>query len=459
VETSKTHYAKTADGVHIAYQVLGDAPLDLLYVPGYISHLEFAWQYPPLARYYRRLAGFSRLILVDRRGTGMSDRVPQHELPSLEVRMDDVRAVLDEVGSDRVALFGEYDGGAMCALFAATYPSRTVGLILFATGAKGLSTPDYPWGWTEDRWSEWLVEIDQHWGTEDFVRRQVHSWFPSLSDAQSLRWYATLQRLAASPGAAMAMERMAGDMDIRHVLPAIHVPTLILARQDDELFPLAEHRFIAERIPGAQLTEVPGADSFLPWAGNQDPLLGKVERFLASVRQEEAEFDRVLATVLFTDIVGSTEKAAELGDRSWKELIERHHSTVRGLLARYRGQEVDTAGDGFLAAFDGPARAVRCAHAIINALRPLDLEIRAGLHTGECETIAGKVGGIAVNIAARVTALASSREVLASSTVKDLVAGSGLIFDDAGEHELRGVPGRWRLYRVSERSESPGRFA
>jgi len=448
VDLPETRYAKTADAVHIAYQVLGDPPIDLVYVPGYVSHLEFGWQYPPLARYYRRLASFCRLILVDRRGTGMSDRVPEHELPSLEVRMDDLRAVLDEVGSDRAALFGEYDGGAMCALFAATYPGRTRGLILTAAGARVLYAPDYPWGWTEERWAEWLEEIDRDWGTQDFVRRQVDAWFPGLSDARSIRWYATLQRLAASPGAAMTMERMAADLDIRHVLPAIHVPTLIVARRDDELFPLAEQRFVAEEIPGAKLAAVPGADSFLPWAGEQDVLLDEVERFLASVRQEEAEFDRVLATVLFTDIVGSTNKAAALGDRNWKELIERHHSIVRGLLARYRGQEVDTAGDGFFATFDGPARAVRCAQAIVERVRALGLEVRAGLHTGEVETIDDKIGGIAVSIGARVGAMGGPNEVLVSSTVKDLVAGSGLAFEDAGEHELKGVPDRWRLYRV-----------
>jgi len=447
VDLPETRYAKTADGVHVAYQVLGDGPTDLVYVPGYVSHLEFAWQYPALARYYRRLATFSRLILIDRRGTGMSDRVPDQELPTLEVRMDDVTAVLDEVGSERAALFGEFDGGAMCTLFAATHPHRTGALILAAAEVKGSWAPDYPFGWTDDVWEEWFEDIDKHWGTEARVRRREAAWVPSLSDARSVRWYATLQRLAASPGAALSLERMARDLDMRHVLSVIHVPALVLARREDELFTLGEARFIAERIPGAQLAEVPGK-GFLPWAGDQDALLDEVERFLASVRDEEAEFDRVLATVLFTDIVGSTERAAELGDRGWKRVLERHHATVRAMLSRYRGTEVDTAGDGFFATFDGPARGVKCAQAILEAVRPLSIEVRAGLHTGEVETIAGKVGGLAVVIGARVGALAGPSELLTSHTVKDLTAGSGLTFEDAGEHELKGVPDRWRLYRV-----------
>jgi len=449
VETPETRYAKTADGIHVAYQVIGHGPMTLAYVPGYVSHVEYAWSHPSVASYYNRLATFSRLVLMDRRGTGMSDRVPDHELPTLEVRMDDVRAVLDQVGSERAALFGEYDGGAMCALFAATYPNRTIALVLAGAEARGSWAVDYPWAWTEGMWDEAQRQEEQDWGTETYVRRAISPWAPSLASAGFARWYASLLRHAASPGAAMALSQMERAMDIRHVLPSVHVPTLVLHRREDDFFPLAEARFIAERIQGARLVDVPGIDS-LPWAGDHGPLLDEVELFLASVRTEEAVFDRVLATVLFTDIIGSTEKAAELGDRAWKELLDMHHATVRAMLARYRGVEVDTAGDGFLATFDGPARAIRCAQAIREAIARLGLEIRAGLHTGECETIDGKVGGIAVMIGARVGATAGASEILVSQTVKDLVAGSGLQFKDTGEHELKGVPDSWHLYQVEK---------
>ena len=443
----ETRYAKTGEGVHIAYQALGNGPTDLVYVPGFVSHLELAWEHPAVARYYRRLAAFSRLILIDRRGTGMSDRVPDHELPTLEVRMDDVRAVLDEVGSERAALVGEFDGGAMCALFAASYPDRTSALVLIGAEAKGSWAPEYPWAWTDEEWDEEDRQAEVDWGTEDYVRRQSAAWAPSLARDEFVRWYAALLRLAASPGAALAIGRMEREMDIRNVLNAIHVPTLLVHRQEGSAFPREEAAFIAERIAGAQLVEVPGADQ-LPWAGEQDAVLDQIERFLASARDEEAEFDRMLATVLITDIIGSTERAAGLGDRAWRDVVGRHHALVRALLARYRGTEVDTAGDGFFATFDGPARAVRCAKAIVSAVGPLGLQVRAGVHTGEIEIIDDKAGGIAVAIGARIAAKAGPSEVLVSSTVKELVAGSGLVFDDRGEHALKGVPDRLRLYEA-----------
>jgi len=444
----ETQYAKTTEGVHIAYQVLGEGPVDLAYVPGVVSHLEFAWQHAAVARYYRRLATFSRLILIDRRGTGMSDRVPERELPTLEMRMDDVRAVLDAVDSRRAALFGEFDGGAMCALFAATYPDRTVALILAGAEAKGSWAPDYPWAWTDEEWDEEARQVESGWGTENFVRRRIAAWAPSLAEDEFIGWYAALLRLGASPGTAVSIVRMEQKMDVRHVLQAIHVPTLVI-HAGREGFALEEAGFIAERIAGARLVEVPGAE-MLPWARDQDTLLDEVERFLGSVRHEEAEFDRVLATVLFTDIVRSTERAATLGDHEWREVLTRHHSVVRGLLARYRGTELDTAGDGFFATFDGPARAVRCAQAIVAAMKAYGLEVRAGIHTGEVETIGEKVGGIAVVIGSRVAALADPSEVLVTSTVKDLVAGSGISFDDRGTHALKGVPEEWRVYAATD---------
>jgi class 3 adenylate cyclase len=313
-------------------------------------------------------------------------------------------------------------------------------------GGEGSWAPDYPWAWTEEEWEEERRQVESDWGTEAYVRRQSASWSPSLAEDEFVSWYATLLRLGASPGTAEAIGRMEQEMDVRHVLEAIHVPTLVIHRSGGS-FVREETDFIVERIAGAELAEVPGSD-LLPWAGDQDTLLDEVERFLASVRDDEAQFDRVLATVLFTDIVGATATAARLGDRGWREVVERHHRIVRGLLHRYRGREVDTAGDGFFATFDGPARAVKCASAIVAALKPVGIDVRAGVHTGEVETIAGKAGGMAVVIGARVGAAAGPSEVFASQTVKDLTAGSGLAFEDAGEHELKGVPGRWQLYRV-----------
>ena len=445
MDAPETHYAKTADGVHIAYQVLGDGPVDLVYVGPWFTHLEYRWDLPEYASYLLRIASFSRLIMFDKRGFGLSDPVPPDRLPNLETRMDDLRAVMDEVDSERAVIYGASESGMLDLLFAATYPERTLALVINGSYPSAKWEPEAPWGLREHEFADWLGEIERGWGTEEFVRRQ----FPSLNTAMAddprlVRWVAAYMRRAASPGAAVAVELMEHETDVRHVLSAIHVPTLILHRAEDE--PEA-NRYLAEHIASAEYVALPGHEH-VPYLGDQGSVLDEIERFVKGVRDEEASLDRVLATVLFTDMVGSTEKAAELGDRRWRELLEQHHATVRRLLARYRGAEVDTAGDGFFATFDGPARAISCAQAIREAVARLGLEVRAGLHTGECETIDGKVGGIAVVIGARVGALAGPSEVLVSQTVKDLVAGSGLAFADRGEQELKGVPDRWRLYRV-----------
>jgi class 3 adenylate cyclase len=436
----QTCYAKSGD-VHIAYQVIGSGSPDLVLVPGFVSHLEMQWEDPRWAHFLTRLASFSRLIRFDKRGTGLSDRVGS--IPTLEERMEDVRAVMDAVGSNRAALLGISEGGPMCALFAATYPERTSALIMYGAIARAAWAPDTPWGRTREELEARLKDVERTWG----MGAAVPMYAPSLvNDEPYRKWWATYERAAASPGAVIAVLRMNWEIDARHVLPAIRVPTLVLHRTGDRVVKVEQGRLIADRIPGAKYVELPG-DDHVPSAGDSDTLLDEIEEFLTGVRHG-AEPDRVLATVLFTDIVGATERAAELGDRRWRELIVRHHELVRQKLQRYHGREIDTAGDGFLAAFDGPARAIRCASAISNTVRPLGIQIRAGLHTGECEVIGDKLGGIAVHIGARVAALATPDEVLVSSTVKDLVAGSGLRFQDRGVHSLRGVPGEWRLFAV-----------
>jgi class 3 adenylate cyclase len=441
MDTPETRYARTIDGVHIAYQVVGDGPTDFVYVGPWVTHLEYRWEFPPYASYLRRIASFSRLILFDKRGFGMSDPVPADLLPNLETRMDDIRAVMDEIGSERAVVYGASESGMLSLLFAATYPDRTLALVIHGSYPSARWEPEAPWGWKEQEFSDRLADIERSWGTEDFIRRE----FSDIAlDERFIRFFTTYARRGASPGAMVAAERMEYDSDVRHVLSAIHVPTLILHRAEDE--PEA-NRYIADHVPGAEYVALAG-DEHIPYLGDQNSVLDEIERFVKGVRAEEASLERVLATVLFTDLVGSSARAAELGDREWNRLLTEHHATVRRLLARYRGTEVDTAGDGFFARFDGPARAIRCAQAIREAIARLGLQVRAGLHTGECETIDGKVGGIAVVIGARVGAAAGPSEILVSQTVRDLVAGSGLVFEDAGEHELKGVPDRWRLYRV-----------
>ena len=436
----ETRYAKSGD-VHIAYQVVGDAPRDLVLVPGWVSNIEMFWEEPTVARFFERLASFARLILFDKRGTGLSDRVA--EMPNLETRMDDVRAVMDAVGSERAALFGYSEGGPMCALFAATYPARTAALVMLGGYARLKRTSDHPWGREPADQQAWLDRCEREWGGPLDLELRA----PTLHRDERLRqWWARFLRMSASPAAAIALNRMNYDIDIRHVLPAVRVPTLILHSAGDNTVDVRLGRYLADQIGGARYVEFPGSDH-LPWGSDADAILDEIEEFLTGVRHAP-EPDRVLTTTLFTDIVGATEKAAALGDRSWRELITQHHEVVRQQLKRFRGREIDTAGDGFFAAFDGPARAVRCACAIGDALRPLGLPVRAGLHTGECEVIGDKLGGIAVHIGARVAALAGPNEVLVSSTVKDLVAGSGLSFQDRDFHSLRGVPGEWRLFAV-----------
>jgi pimeloyl-ACP methyl ester carboxylesterase/class 3 adenylate cyclase len=446
----ETRYAKTSDDVHIAYQVVGGGSIDIVFVMGWTTHIEGMWQEPRLATFLTRLASMGRLILFDRRGLGLSDRVAGDVLPTLETRMDDVRAVMDAVGSERAAVIGVSEGGPLSMLFAATYPERTSSLILFGTMARFAWAPDFPWGQTPETLRDELDRYDRLWGTPELAAQELHGWASpsSADDPELVAWLAHYTRSAASPGAAIALSRMNHEIDVRHVLGVIHVPTLVLARTGDRDFPIEATRQLADGIHGAQLVEFPGDDHFF-WIGDADALLSQIERFLRGVRDDEAELDRVLATVLFTDIVGSTERAAAIGDRRWGEALETHHGRIRALLSRFRGTEIDTAGDGFLATFDGPIRAARCALAATEAVKDAGVEIRAGLHTGEVELAGGSIRGLAVHIGARVAALAGASEVLASSTVKDLVAGSTLRFDDAGEHELKGVPGTWHLYRVA----------
>jgi class 3 adenylate cyclase/pimeloyl-ACP methyl ester carboxylesterase len=436
----ETRYTRSGD-VNIAYQVIGEGPLDLVYVMGWVTNLEAFWQEPSVARFFQRLASFSRLILFDKRGTGLSDRVPISELPTLEQRMDDVRAVMDAAGSERAALFGVSEGGPMCALFAATYPERTSALVLYGSYAKRLRDPDYPWAPTLGERQRWYELIERGWG--GLV--DIDTMAPN-ADRPFREWWARYLRMSASPGAALALGRMNAEIDIRGVLPSIRVPTLILHRTGDRDMDVGGARYMTGMIAGSRYVELPG-DDHLPFVGDQDAILDEIEEFLTGARHH-ADLDRVLATVLFTDIVGSTERAAALGDKRWRDLLESYNQVIREELERFRGREVDTAGDGFFATFDGPARAIRCACAMRSKLARLGIEIRAGLHTGECELVGDKVRGISVHIGSRVASLATPGEVLVSSTVKDLVAGSGLEFKDRGVHTLRGVPGEWRLFAV-----------
>ncbi len=439
----QTKYAKSGD-VHIAYQVVGEGPLDLVYIPGFVSHVELAWEEPTWARAFRRLASFSRLIKFDKRGTGLSDPVPLNQLPTLEQRMDDVRAVMDAAGSQRAAFFGISEGGPMALLFAATYPDRAAALVLYGAFARQAWAPDYPGGIPPENFEKLIARVEEQWGAGLIAKY----WAPSHPGDEPLRQaLARFERMAASPGATVALLRMAFETDCRPILPAVRVPTLVLHRTGDRLIPADLGRYLARHIPGAKYVELPGLDHLF-FVGNTDALLDEIQEFLTGVRPG-AEPDRVLATVLFTDIVGSSERAAALGDRGWRDLLESYYAMVRRQLERFRGREIDTAGDGMFAAFDGPARAIRCGAAIESGARQLGLEVRAGVHTGECEVIGEKIGGIAVHTGARVAALAKPGEVLVSHTVKDLVAGSGIRFDDRGTHTLKGIPGEWRLCAVA----------
>jgi class 3 adenylate cyclase/pimeloyl-ACP methyl ester carboxylesterase len=438
-------YARSGD-VRIAYQLVGDGPLDLILVHGWVCTFQPAWENPKLASFYHRLASLGRLILFDKRGTGLSDRVSPERLPDLETRMDDVRGVMDAVGSERAVVLGVSEGGAMSVLFAAMHPERTIGLVLMGAFARMMRAPDYPIGVTEDQYVERLSLLED----EDWARRTTVEWLSRvgpdvLEDETAVDWYVSYLMRGASPSASRAIRVMNRDIDVRAVLPTIAVPSLVLYRADEYMS--ERTRYLGERIPGAELVELPGHDH-LPWEGDQGGLFSELDRFVGGLRADIAS-DRVLATMLFTDIVGSTSTAAGLGDERWKALLEQHHGILRAQLARFRGRELDTTGDGVLATFDGPARAVRCAAAIVQSVRAIGLEVRAGVHTGEIQQTESGVAGIAVHIAARVMGEASPGEVLVSGAVKDIVAGSGLVFEERGERELRGVPDPIRLYAAS----------
>lgn len=439
----ETNYVKSGDA-YIAYQVIGTGPRDLVFVAPVASHLDLFWEEPLVAGFLDRLASFSRLILFDKRGTGLSDRVSGAALPTLEQRMDDLRAVMDGAGSRNAALFGASEGGTTCALFAATYPERTTALVLFSSYPRAIQDKDFPEGW---------LPADQ---VDSYVSTLLRQWFEGkfdfyTDDPMQLRsrdWYQRLLRAATTPGAAVALLRMGTDMDIRDVLPAIRVPTLVLVRGGDENLPAC--RYMAEKIPNAKFVVLSGA-AHSPFFGEQETALGEIQEFMTGVRPAPRP-DRVLATVLFADIVRSTALAAQLGDKAWRELLDRHNALLRRELIRFQGREIDTAGDGVLALFDGPGRAIRCAIEIGIAVNTLGIEVRAGIHTGECELSDGKARGMAVHIAARVAALAAAREILVSHTVKDLVIGSGIGFEERGVYALKGVPGDWRLFSVQPMS-------
>jgi DNA-binding SARP family transcriptional activator/class 3 adenylate cyclase len=438
-------YARSAD-VRIAYQLVGDGPLDLILVHGWVCTFQPAWENARIASFYRRLASLGRLILFDKRGTGLSDRVSPERLPDLETRMDDVRAVLDAVGSERALVIGISEGGALSVLFAATHPERTLGVVLMGTFARMMRAPDYPIGVTENEYRQRLALLDD----EDWARETTAEWLSRvgpdlLEDEATIQWYTSYLARGASPAASRAIRVMNREIDVRAVLPTIAVPSLVVYRADEYMS--ERTRYLGERIPGAELVELPGNDH-LPWEGDQGALFSELDRFVSGLRAD-LESDRVLATMLFTDIVGSTATAADLGDERWQELLERHNGIVRAQLARFRGRELDSTGDGVLATFDGPARAVRCAAAIVQSVRELGLEVRAGVHTGEIQQTESGVAGIAVHIAARVLAEASPSEVLVSGAVKDIVAGSGIAFEERGERELKSVPDPVRLYAAT----------
>ena len=435
----EVHYARLGDA-HIAYQVFGSGDLDLVYVAEFWHSIEAQWDEPRFAAFLRRLGTFSRVICLDQRGSGLSDPLPLGEQPSLELFTDDVCAVMDAVGMARAALLGVAGGAMISSLLAATVPERVQALVLLNGLARLTAAPDYPWGTTPAFEARVMADLSNGWGRGAMADVLA----PSEADDPGFRsWLARYQRLGASPGEVMAQRRMMQNVDILQVLPSIRTPTLVVHRRDNRLINAGHGRYLAEHIPGAEYVEVPGGD-YLPFLGDAEAILAPIERFLTGTISP-AEQRRVLATVLFTDIVGSTELAARLGDRRWRALLEEHNAIVRSELERYRGRELDRAGDGFVALFDGPARAVRCALAVRDRVQRLGLSLRAGVHTGEVELLGAEVEGIAVHICARVAAAAAPDEVLVTSTVRDLVAGSGISFSDRGAHTLRGVPGRWKL--------------
>jgi class 3 adenylate cyclase len=445
VEIPDVHYARSGD-VAIAYQVVGEGPIDLIFIRGTLADLLAGWEMSLFVDHVEGLARSGRVLLFDKRGSGLSD--PVRQVPTLETRMDDIRAVMDAVDSERAVLWAAQEGSRIALLFAATYPERTSALVLYDPTARGSWAPDYPWAAGEDEWRRELREIHDRWGDRDYLMERAHRLSPfGAQNDDWLEWFVWYMRRSASPAEAVSFHRMSMEGDVREVLPAVRSPTLLLHRTEMR----DEAAYVADMVKGSRRVEVEGLRDWFSWA---DPernavLLRETQQFIQHL-SAPPEPDRVLATILFTDIVGSTARAAAMGDGAWRELLARHHALVRGELARFRGEELDSAGDGFFAAFDGPGRAIECARAIRESVQSLGLEIRIGLHTGECERLDGKLGGIAVPTGARVAGVAEPGEVLVSSTVRDLVAGSGIEFADRGIHELKGVPGEWHLYAVAD---------
>ena len=438
----ETHYARSGD-VCIAYQVTGEGRMDIVWAPGTTSHLDLMWEFPPLARFIEGLSAFCRLIRFDKRGTGLSDRPAA--VATLEQRIDDIRAVMDAVDSEQATIFGVSEGGSMACLFAAMYPDRTRSLVLYGTQARWIRTDDYPWGPARTEYDQMVERVRETWPSRDYLT----GWGAGLGrhvDPAFLEWWLRYARAAASPSSVAALEVMNGEIDIRAILPTIRVPTLVLHRTGDPVAHVEAGRDLAAKIPGARFVELPGDQHWL--SGIEQRVLDEIEEFVTGTRSGIVT-DRFLTTVCFLDIVGSSERAVALGDTGWRDLLGAYYALVRREVVRFRGEEQDTVGDGFLATFDGPARAIRCAIAIREVVRRLGIQVRAGLHTGECERLEEKVGGIAVHIGARVAALALAEEILVSQTVKDLVAGSGLGFVPRGAHTLKGVPGDWLLFAVT----------
>ena len=446
MDIPETRYALSGD-VSIAYQVVGEGPFDLVWTPGAVSNVELGWEEFAQARFRHALASFARLILFDKRGTGLSDRV--NGIPDLETRTDDIRAVMDAAGSARAVIAGVSEGGPMAIVFAATYPERTQALVLYGSLPRFVRGPGFPWQPSKQEYLAGAAELARTWGSEEYAR-EILEFDGEEATPERIGAMASYWRQSASPGAVLQLRRMNAEIDVRAVLEAVQVPTAVIHRQEDHL-PIEGGRWMASQIPGAKMIELPGGPH-VPFFGDWESLVAAIRDFVEPVCMTGArvEHESVLATIMFTDIVGSTAKASELGDRGWRELLEQHHTRVRRHLAHYRGVELDTAGDGFFARFDGPARAIRCACAISESVHGLGIDVRAGLHTGECELVDNKVAGIAVSIGARVANQARPGEVLVSQTVRDLVAGSGFAFEDRGAAELKGVPGEWRLYAVAD---------
>ncbi len=439
----RTHYAKSGNA-HIAYQVVGDGPIDIVYVPGWVSHVELCWEDPSYAQFLGKLASFARLILFDKRGTGLSDRVPNDSLPTLEERADDLLAVMNAANVEKAAIFGFSEGGNLSAYFAASHPDRTAALIMFGTFAKRIWSPDYPWAPTPEQREKTYVEVENEWGN---LMDLAHYAPSKVHDHAFAERIATYFRRSASPGAAVTLLKMNTQIDITRVLPAVHVPSLVLHRVGDRDAKVEEGRWIADRIPNAKFVELAG-DDHLPWVGDQDAIVNPIKEFLTGSPQI-LDVERVLATVLFTDIVGSTALAQEMGDKSWRTLLDEHDNICRKVIGEFAGRLVKNTGDGALASFAGPGRAIQCAHKIMEECADIGLPIRTGLHTGECEIRGDDISGLAVHLAARVASIAEANELVVSRTVRDLVAGSGFQFEGRGEHQLKGFSEKWSLYSVS----------